>query len=100
MTEKLEGVEVKIGRRMFVVPPLTVWAQEQLEALVMPEEPKAQLAALFGQMVLLLEPNYPGITADELKKCVPMVGLGDAVQSVAKAAATGLVTPPGEAPRP
>jgi hypothetical protein len=99
MADQLEGVEVKVGRRVFVVPPLTVWAQEQLEALVMPEDPKAQKEALFGQMVLLLEGNYPGLTGEELKKLIPMRQLGDVVQAVAKAAAAGLGAP-GEAPRP
>jgi len=98
--DQLEGVEVVLGRRTFVVPPITVWAQEQIEALPLPTEPKAQKEALFEQIRLLLEMNYPDLQVAEIKRCVALARIAEAYTKVSRAAMTGLVVTPGEVVSP
>jgi hypothetical protein len=98
----LEGVEVKVGRSVYVVPPISVWAQEQLEQPV-PEDITARqgMDRMLDQVLLLLEPNYPALTRDELKKQIRLKDLSAVVQAVVRAAGDGLVAAsPGEAVRP
>ncbi len=98
---KLEGVEVKLGRSTFVVPPITVWAQEQLETFSGASDPKGNMDGLLAQMLMLLEPNYPGLTVADLKKTIPLRDLSACLASVAKAAGDGLeMAAPGEEARP
>ncbi len=98
---KLEGVEVKLGRSTFVVPPITVWAQEQLEAPADATDPRGQINRLFGQMLMLLEPNYPDLTVADLKKAIPLRDLQGCVGRVVQAAGDGLaMAAPGEGARP
>ena len=96
----LEGVEVQLGRSTYVVPPITVWAQEQLEKPSPATDARGQVDRLFDQLLMLLEPNYPSLTVAELKKAVPLRDLHTCVTRVVQAAGEGLEMAPGGAGRP
>lgn len=96
-----EGVEVKLGRATFVVPPISVWAQEQLETPGADADARSQVNRLFSQLLMLLEPNYPDLTVADLKKAVPLRDLQGCVGRVVKAASDGIeMSAPGEAKGP
>jgi hypothetical protein len=102
MSESMEGVEVKIGRKTFVVPPVTVWAQEQLDKPLPEGAPRASMDVIFDRLVLLLEPNYPELKRDDLKRLVAIKRLGQTLKAVMQAATDGMevAAPEGEAKGP
>ena len=96
----LEGVEVQLGRATFVVPPISVWCQEQLEKTPAAEDARSQIDRFFDQMLMLLEPNYPELTVEELKRAIPLRDLSACSNLVVRAAGDGLELAPGGAERP
>jgi hypothetical protein len=67
----MDGVEVKIGRRSFVVPPITMWLAERLGSPEAYANPRA-MGTLIQE---LLSENYPDLTVDDVMKVCPATKL-------------------------
>jgi hypothetical protein len=105
MGEKLEGVEVKVGRRVFVVPPLTVWGWESTTeafARVSKGEEASPVNTAAEGILMLVEENYPDLTVQEIKKELRVKTFVESWAAVFRAANGVDVEEPGkgEAPSP
>lgn len=71
----LEGKPLKLGRREFIVPEPSIEVAEKvfvwLQGLGAKSDAAAQWKAITEIVLAALEPNYPDLTAEELKKCIP-----------------------------
>jgi hypothetical protein len=94
----LEGVEVKFGKRAFVVPPLTLWLSERLEK---PESYES--ARSMGDLIRdMLSENYPDLTTEDVLKVLPATRkrLEATLKAVVQAAMTDAEPAKGEAGSP
>ena len=94
----MEGVEVKIGRRAFVVPPITMWLAERLEASESYANPRS-MGTLIHE---LLSENYPDLTIDDVMKICPATRkrLEATLKAVVSAAMSDTEPAKGEAVSP
>ena len=94
----MEGVAVKIGKRSFVVPPLTMWLSERLEA----PESYASARAMCDLLRDIVIENYPDLTTEELMKVVPATRkrLEATLKEVVQAAMSDAEPAKGEAGSP
>ena len=89
-TGKLEGVEVKLGLELFVIPPLAFDALEKHGELIenLPPLTPGNLSkgGLLGKITAIcgdaIRRNYPNLTDDELKKLIDLGNLLPLVQAV------------------
>lgn len=100
MTELLDGVTVKIGRRDFIVPPLNLKAVKRIGQLVpvmLREDGSAEsIDAAVEVIHMAVRRNYPDLTREELEEELDLGNL--AAVSLQIAEASGLVPKqtPGE----
>lgn len=94
----MDGVEVKIGRRAFVVPPMTMWLSERLEK----PESYANARSMGDLIRDILSENYPDLTTDDVLKVLPATRkrLEATLKEVVKAAMFDAEPATGEAPSP
>jgi len=94
----LEGVAVKIGRREYVVPPITMWWSEQLGKAEHYASERSTAELVLG----LLSENYPDLTAEELMKVLPRTGkrLTATMKAIVTAAMADTEPAEGEASSP
>jgi hypothetical protein len=71
----LEGKPLRLGKREFIVPDPSIDVAEKvfawLQNLGAGGDAAAQWRAIIEIVLAALEPNYPDLTAAELKKCIP-----------------------------
>ena len=96
----MDGKPYTLGDREFVVPRMRVAGYERtLEALdaidrarasAATEDPAGlkRLGAMVDAMLGLLRPNYPDLTAAELKECVSVADIDNELAGLMRAAGT------------
>lgn len=92
MTEQLEGVTVKIGRRDFIVPSFSLNAARKVERLLQaqfepgaPETVEAVGARAVEIVRIALAQNYPEVTDEEIGDLLNMDNVADVLIDVAAA---------------
>lgn len=93
MTELIDGVKVKIGRREFIVPPLNLRAVKRVGQLVpvmtAGDGSEASIDAAIEVILLAIQRNYPEVTREELEEELDLANLAPISLQIAEA--SGLV---------
>lgn len=87
MTELLDGVTVKIGRREFIVPPLNIKSLKRAAKLapVMEGGGEESFDACVDVIHMAVVRNYPDVTRDELEEELDSTNLPTVVNAVLEA---------------
>ena len=93
MTDLLDGVTIKLGRRDFIIPPLNLKAVRKVEKLLPVLEGQAGevsfLDAATEVLTLAVQRNYPEITREEIEDMVDLGNLPRLIAAVMAASGFG-----------
>lgn len=98
MTELLDGVAIKVGRRDLIVPPLNLKAVRKVEKLLPVLEGRSGEASFLDAAVevltLAIQRNYPDMTREDVEECVDLGNLPRLIEAVMNVSGFG---PKGQA---